>query len=133
MKLLNNFSLLQQPSLSPPILFEFPVKPTSLRSNFHFDRSTFWKLCRYKTPRLNLGPCFELSNLRKLQIERISFERQMHHDSFVMPQEISLIKDLNFIDCSPQTLYVLHKMLLSVKRLKRLFLGMNIPWPVVEF
>lgn len=133
MKFLSLFSSLQELSLSPPPShLELPLKPTSLRLDFHYDRSTFWQLSCYDTHTLNLEQYLWMSNLRKLQVDHISFEPEMHHDGFAGPQQISPIEDLRFIDCSPQTVGVLAKILLSVKCLKKLSLEMNIPRPVVE-
>lgn len=133
MKFLRLFSSLQELSLSPPPSnLELPLKPTSLRLDFHYDRSTFWQLSCYDFQTLKLEQYFRMSNLRKLQVEHISFEPEMHHDSFAGLQQLSPIEDLRFIDCSPQTVGVLAEILLSVKCLKRLSLEMNIPRHVVE-
>ena len=133
MKVLRQFSSLQELSLSPPPSdFDLPIKPTSLRLDFHYDRSTFWKLSCYEVPRLKLGQYFKMPDLRKLQIEHISFEPTMHEDSFPGPQQPSPIETLTFVDCSPLTVGVLAKMLLSVKCLKFLCLDFNVPRPVME-
>lgn len=133
MKVLKHFSSVQELSLIPPPFdFVVPIKPSSLRLDFHYDRSSFWALSCNGTPRLDLGPYFQMSDLRKLQVEHISFESKMLRDSFASPQKPSPVEDLRFIDCSPQTVGVLTKMLLTVKRLKRLLLEMNVPFPVVE-
>ena len=133
MKFLRCFSSLQELSLSPPPShFELPVKPKFLRLDFHYDRSNFWKHTCYEIPQLKLEQYFRMSDLRKLQVEHISFEPKMHEDAFLVPQQLSAIEDIRFIDCSPQTVGVLAKMLLSVKCLRKLTLEMNIPWPVAE-
>ena len=133
MRFLRLFSSVQELSLSPPPFdLELPLKPTSLRLDFHYDRLAFWQSSCHGTPRLMLEQYFRMPHLRKLQVEHISFEPDMHHDSFAGPQRVSPIEDLRFVDCSPQTVGVLAKILLSVKSLKRLSLEMNIPRPVVE-
>ena len=71
-------------------------------------------------------------NLWKLQVGHISFEPQMHEDAFQVPQQLSPIEDIRFINCSPQTVGVLAKVLLSVKCLEKLILETNIPSPIVE-
>ena len=132
-KSLKRFSSLQELSLSPPPFdFELLVEPPSLRLDFYYDRTTFWNQYYAETPRLNLEPYFQMPNLRKLQIEHISFEDQMHYRSFPVQRNPSPIEDLRFIDCSPQTTGILTRMLLSVKCLKRLALELNIPWPIVK-
>lgn len=55
-----------------------------------------------------------MPNLRKLQVEHISFEPELHYDSFTSQQRISPIEDLRLIDCSLQTVGILTEMLLSV-------------------
>lgn len=134
MKVLKHFSSVKELSLiPPPHKFVVPIQPSSLRLDFHYDRSVFWALSCYEpTPPVDLGPYFQRPELRKLQVEHISFEPDMHHDAFASPQEPSPIEDLRFIDSSPQTVGVLTKMLHSVKSLKRLILEFNVAWPVVE-
>lgn len=132
-KFLRLFSSLQELSLSPPPFnLELPLEPTSLRLDYHYNRSTFWQLSYYNAQKLKLEQYFRMPNLRKLQVEHISFEPDMHHDSFADSQQLSPIEDLRFIDCSPQTVGVLAKILLSVKCLKRLSLELNLPGPIVE-
>lgn len=56
----------------------------------------------------------------------------MHEDAFQVPQQLPPLESVRFIDCSPQTVGVLVKVLLPVKCLKTLILETNIPSPVVE-
>ena len=66
-----------------------------------------------------------MPNMRKLQVEHISFEPKMHEDAFQVPQQLSPIEDT-------ETVGVLAKVLLSVKCHKTLILETNIPSPIVE-
>lgn len=133
MRCLQHFSSLQELSLSPPPYdFELPVAPSSLILDFYYDRRSFWTQCYDEPPLLKLGQYFRMPKLRKLQVEHISFEPQLHVDPFPVQQRSSPIEDLRLFDCSPQTVGILAKMLISIKCLKRLSLEMNIPWPVAE-
>lgn len=133
MRFLQRFPELQELSLSPPPNdFKLPIAPSDLRLDFYYDRSAFWAQSFDRVPLLNLGQYFKLPKLRKLQVEHISFEPEIHVASFPGQEMPSPIEDLCFIDCSPQIVGVLAGMLLSVKCLKQLTLEMNIPRPVVE-
>lgn len=74
MKVLKHFSSVKELSLMPPPHnFVVPIKPSSLRLDFHYDRSVSWALTCYEPPPLDLTPYFRMPRLRKLQVEHIFF------------------------------------------------------------
>ncbi|MCJ1456539.1 hypothetical protein MMC28_006900 [Mycoblastus sanguinarius] len=142
LRLLKELPKLYELSLNPPPLdFDLEINPglESLRLDFYYDRFAFWvDEGRFfpELPRLNLAQYFWISTLpqlRKIQIEHISFISELHADRFSdRPARSSLIQDLRLIDCSPQKLGILPTILLSIKALKRFVLEMNCPWEVTQ-
>lgn len=74
-----------------------------------------------------------IDHIRKLEIEHISFNTDMHRPAFSSRSpRTSLVEELRFVDCSPQALGVLPNLLLMIKRLKAFVLETNCPASVRE-
>ena len=87
-----------------------------------YDRSTFWKHSCYETPLPKRAQYFSVSNLRKLQVEHISFEPQMHEDAFQVPQQLPPLRMLGKNSMSSP----------SIWRACQAFLREQAIWPAVE-
>ena len=136
--LLKHLGSLKELSLNPPpSRYDLPTNPmtTFLRLDFHYDRTTFWQGWPGfpVVPSLELTQFFYINHIRKLQIEHISFAPELHRDPFSLSQDrASLIEDLRFIDCSPQTIGKLPDLLLLPKSLKCFVLETRCPWSVAQ-
>ena len=136
--LLKHLKSLRELSLNPPpSSYDLPTNPmtTFLRLDFHYNRTTFWQGWPDfpAVPSLELKQFFYINHIRKLQIEHISFAPELHRDAFFYSQHrASIIEDLRFIDCSPQTTGKLPDLLLLPKSLKRFVLETRCPWSVAQ-
>lgn len=128
--LLIHLKSLRELSLNPPpSRFDFPTNPTTnfLRLDFYHNIPSFWHPFP-AIPPLELTQFFYINHIRKLQIEHISFAPGFHRDPFSpRRQRTSLIEDLHFIDCSPQTVGKLPNLLLLPQSLKSFVLEAQCP------
>lgn len=133
--LVKHLKSLRELSLNPPpSRYDFPTNPmtTFLRLDFHYDRTTFWQGFP-SLPPLELTQFFYIDHIRKLQIEHISLAPELHRGPFsIRRDKTSLIDDLRFIDCSPQTVGKLPDLLLLPQSLKCFVLETKCPWSVAQ-
>lgn len=135
--LLKHLHSLRELSLNPPPpRYDLSSNPTTafLRLDFRYDTTAFWHgwpASPAVLPALELSQFFHVDHVRKLQIEHVSFAPELHREP-LSPRHngTSLVDDLRFTDCSPQTVGKLPQLLRLPRALKTFALETRCPWSV---